>query len=147
MEVQSLAVLEALASGTPVLGLSNETIDELVDASVGGRLPKNTPPEEFARAVRTLCETDKDSYKGMCHDARKRVARYDWSNNLDLTEKMYAGASPRGGRNPRGVLPLTLFFAAGQMILAMIMYLLLQIMNLLERLPHGREVRVAVRSA
>ena len=29
MEVQSLVVIEALASGTPVVGLSNETIDEL----------------------------------------------------------------------------------------------------------------------
>lgn len=146
MEVQSLAVLEALASGTPVLGLSNETIDELVDASVGGRLPKNTPPEEFARAVRSLCETDGDSYRNMCRDARRRVAHYDWSNNLNLTEKMYASAGPRGTRNPRGVLPLPLFLAAGQMILVMIMYLLLQIMDLLERLPPSRAVRVAVRS-
>jgi glycosyltransferase involved in cell wall biosynthesis len=146
MEVQSLSVLEALASGTPVLGLSNETIDELVDSRVGMRLPKSTTPEEFARAVQSLCETDGESYRGMCHDARRRVAHYDWSNNVHLTEGMYAGASPRGGRNPRGVLPLPLLFAAGQMIIAMIMYLILQIMNLLERFPHPRVVRVAVRS-
>jgi 1,2-diacylglycerol 3-alpha-glucosyltransferase len=145
MEVQSLAVLEALASGTPVLGLSNETIDELVDERVGMRLPKNATPEEFARAVRSLLETDGDSYKGMCRDARKRVARYDWSNNLNLTEKMYAAAGPRGSRNPRGVLPLVLLSAAGQMMLAMLMYLILQILNILERLPQGREVHVTVR--
>jgi 1,2-diacylglycerol 3-alpha-glucosyltransferase len=145
MEVQSLAVLEALASGTPVLGLSNETIDELVDATVGMKLPKNATPEEFARAVRSLLETDGDTYKGMCRDARRRVARYDWSNNLHLTEKMYAGAGPLGSRNPRGVLPLSLFFAAGQMIFAMLMYLILQILNILERLPQGREVHVTVR--
>jgi glycosyltransferase involved in cell wall biosynthesis len=146
MEVQSLAVLEALASGTPVLGLANETIDELVDNRVGMRLPKDTAPEEFARAVRALCETDGDSYKGMCRDARRRVSRYDWSHNLDLTEVMYRGASPRGTRNPRGVLPLPLLFAAGQIILVMVMYLILQILNLLAKLPHGRAVNATVRS-
>ncbi len=147
MEVQSLSVLEALASGTPVLGLANETIDELVDDTVGMRLPKDTAPEDFARAVRSLCEKDLDSYKGMCRDARRRVAHYDWSNNLNLTEKMYGSAGPRGARNPRSVLPLSLLFAAGQMILVMIMYLLLQIMNLMEKLPRGREVRAVVREA
>jgi 1,2-diacylglycerol 3-alpha-glucosyltransferase len=147
MEVQSLAVLEALASGTPVLGLANETIDELVDDKVGMRLPKNTAPHEFARAVRSLCERDGASYEGMCRNARLRVAHYDWANNLDLTERMYRSAVPHGGRNPRGVLPILLLFATGQMILVMIMYILLQIMNLLERLPRGREVRAVVRSA
>jgi glycosyltransferase involved in cell wall biosynthesis len=147
MEVQSLAVLEALASGTPVLGLANETIDELVDDKVGMRLPKDTAPEAFARVVRSLCETDGDSYKEMCRDARKRVSHYDWRNNLDLTEIMYRGASPRGTRNPRGVLPLPLLFAAGQMILVMIVYVVLQILNLLERLSHGRTVQATVHSA
>ncbi|MCX6724912.1 MAG: glycosyltransferase, partial [Candidatus Shapirobacteria bacterium] len=40
MEVQSLVIIEALASGTPVVGLANETVDELVDSSVGFRLEK-----------------------------------------------------------------------------------------------------------
>ena len=48
MEVQSLAVLEALASGTPVLGLSNETIDELIDCA--GR-----PAPGEVDAARGLC--------------------------------------------------------------------------------------------
>jgi len=30
MEVQSLVIIEALTSGTPVVGLANETIDELI---------------------------------------------------------------------------------------------------------------------
>src|SRR5208337_4031231 len=72
-EVQSLAVLEALASGTPVLGLSNETIDELVDSRVGMRLERSATPEQFARAVRTVCETDAESYREMCRNARERV--------------------------------------------------------------------------
>ncbi len=35
MEVQSLAIIEALASGSPVIGLGNETVDELVDETNG----------------------------------------------------------------------------------------------------------------
>jgi glycosyltransferase involved in cell wall biosynthesis len=49
LEVQSLVVIEALASGIPVVGLANETVDELIDDAFGRRLPKETTPAEFAR--------------------------------------------------------------------------------------------------
>jgi len=51
MEVQSLVVIEALGSGTPVEGLSNETVNELVDDTVGCRLPKEATAAEFTRSV------------------------------------------------------------------------------------------------
>ena len=80
LEVQSLAVIEALASGTPVVGLSNETIDELVDDTVGCRLPKDTSPQDFADRVRTICELAQPDYDGLCERARQRVQAHDWSN-------------------------------------------------------------------
>ena len=89
MEVQSLVVIEALASGTPVVGLSNETVDELVDDQVGARLPKDTDPAEFARHVEQICNLPQPEYDRMCENARQRVKRLDWTNVVALTTQAY----------------------------------------------------------
>ncbi len=89
MEVQSLVVIEALASGTPVVGLSNETVDELVDDEVGCRLPKDAGPEEFARCVRDICNLSQSEYERMCERARERVVRLDWANVMAMTIEAY----------------------------------------------------------
>ncbi|MGD2105381.1 MAG: glycosyltransferase, partial [Anaerolineae bacterium] len=89
MEVQSLVVIEALASGTPVVGLSNETIDELVDDEVGHKLPSKTPPETFAAAVQRICILPQPEYDELCENARARVSHLDWSHVIDQTVSAY----------------------------------------------------------
>ena len=89
MEVQSLVVIEALASGTPVVGLSNETIDELIDAEVGGWLPSDAGPEVFAQCVERLCALPQAEYDRMCANARDRVREFDWANVIALTVEAY----------------------------------------------------------
>jgi hypothetical protein len=89
MEVQSLVVIEALASGTPVVGLSNETVDELVDASNGIWLPKNASPREFAAAVQHICELSEEDYHKLCENARRRVCHLDWSSIMEKTLQGY----------------------------------------------------------
>jgi glycosyltransferase involved in cell wall biosynthesis len=89
MEVQSLVVLEALASGTPVIGLSNETVDELVDESVGRCLPKEAAPEDFARAVEQVCTLPQPAYERLCRNARRRVQGMDWDQVMALTFQAY----------------------------------------------------------
>ena len=88
-EVQSLVVIEALASGTPVVGLSNETIDELVTDEVGAALPKQTDPQTFARAVERVCTQSEGDYAAMCQKARECVQRHSWENVIDLTVEGY----------------------------------------------------------
>lgn len=89
LEVQSLVVLEALASGTPVVGLSNETIDELVDRAVGSRLPKDSDPKVFARHVERICNLPQFKYNKICQNARDRVSGHDWANVMKLTVDAY----------------------------------------------------------
>lgn len=89
MEVQSLVVLEALASGTPVVGLSNETIDELVDDQVGKRLPADADPEAFAREIERLLSLEDAAYQDMCQRARERVSHLDWSNVVQKSARAY----------------------------------------------------------
>jgi hypothetical protein len=89
MEVQSLVVIEALASGTPVVGLYNETTTELVDDSVGCRLPQDATPWEFAAAVERICTLPRSRYEQLCMNARERVSHLDWSNIIDQTVAAY----------------------------------------------------------
>jgi 1,2-diacylglycerol 3-alpha-glucosyltransferase len=139
MEVQSLAVLEALASGTPVLGLSNETIDELVDSRVGARLEHSATPRQFAEAVRAVCETDPDSYRRMCEQARERVRPFDWSCAIRKTEEMYEKALRRRGPSRRGTIAIPLFLAGGQTLISMIIFRILQLTSFAERLQGRRK--------
>jgi glycosyltransferase involved in cell wall biosynthesis len=90
MEVQSLSVIEALASGTPVVGLSNETIDELVDEQVGACLARDASPETFALRVHQLCSLPRREYARLCANARRRVAHLDWTTVREQTTAAYA---------------------------------------------------------
>jgi glycosyltransferase involved in cell wall biosynthesis len=89
MEVQSLVIIEALASGTPIVGLSNETIDELIDADVGAWMARNQKPSEFASQIERICSLPESKYQEMCQNARDRVAHLDWSNVVELTTMAY----------------------------------------------------------
>jgi glycosyltransferase involved in cell wall biosynthesis len=89
MEVQSLSVIEALASGTPVVGLANETIDELVDDQVGRRLPKDALPRAFAEAVDEICRLPPGKYYQLCSQARQRVGPFGWPTVVSKTELAY----------------------------------------------------------
>jgi glycosyltransferase involved in cell wall biosynthesis len=132
MEVQSLAVLEALASGTPVLGLSNETIDEMVDETAGGKLPRDTSPESFALAVRRLCEQDPASYAALCDGARIKARPFDWSNAMRTTELLYARAPQPVGSVRRGTFAIPFLLATAQMLLSMVFYLIVKITAFLD---------------
>ena len=80
MELQSLVILEALASQTPVVGLDNETIDEMIDDRVGHKLEKSSSPEQFAKSVDALCRLSEQDYLNLCRNARAKVLSQDWQN-------------------------------------------------------------------
>lgn len=79
-EVQSLAILESLASGTPVVGLSNETVDQFIDKSTGVRLEKDAKPGDFAREIKKLSRTNDKDYHQISVNCVKAVEHFDWSN-------------------------------------------------------------------
>jgi 1,2-diacylglycerol 3-alpha-glucosyltransferase len=89
MEVQSLVVIEALASGTPVVGLSNETIDELINDEDGAWLAKDADPADFAKQIERICSLPQDEYQEMCKTAKDRVNHLDWSNVVESTADAY----------------------------------------------------------
>lgn len=90
MEVQSLVIMEALAAGRPVVGLSNETVDEFINGEIGFNLAKNTSPKVFAEKVQAVGGLPKDKYEEMCRKARQRVENFDWENIVSETERVYS---------------------------------------------------------
>jgi glycosyltransferase involved in cell wall biosynthesis len=100
MEVQSLVIVEALASGTPVVGLSNETTDELVNRAVGSKLPKGADPRIFAQHIERICNLPQYRYDRLCQNARNRVRRHDWADVMALTVGAYQSLQ-------RGIPPIT----------------------------------------
>ena len=89
MEVQSLAIIEALASGTPVIGLSNETVDELVNIENGFVFSKNASPKEFAKKVKEICSLPREEYLKLSDSAREKVKELDWVKIVNRTAEKY----------------------------------------------------------
>jgi glycosyltransferase involved in cell wall biosynthesis len=89
MEVQSLVVLESLASGTPVIGLSNETIDQLIDNKVGVRLASEVTPEQFADAILQFDQRAAENYSQYSQNCRDRAQDYSWGKVIPQTLDLY----------------------------------------------------------
>ncbi|MBN1618948.1 glycosyltransferase [Candidatus Dojkabacteria bacterium] len=89
MEVQSLVIIEALASKTPVVGISNETVDEFIDSSVGIAHSKDVTPKEFAKSIEKICTLPKYEYEKLCLNSRDKVKHLDWSIIVNQTLNMY----------------------------------------------------------
>lgn len=79
-EVQSLVVIEALASGVPVAALNNETVDEAIDGQNGLVLSKNTSTREFAKKLKMYVEDTTKDYEKVSFYCRESVTRFDLGN-------------------------------------------------------------------
>ncbi len=82
-----LIVLEALASGLPVVGIASGGVAESVDESVGQLAPRSTP-SAFAGAVEALFRRDLSALR---RAARERaVLRHGWDSVFTRLSQIYA---------------------------------------------------------
>lgn len=102
-EVQSLTVIEALASGTPVIGLSNETIDELIDDTNGRVMDVDILPEDFAMAVEQMANINQQQYLKLAQHARDRVKDYSWDQVAKKLVAEYNSISSKMAASPKQV--------------------------------------------
>ncbi len=85
-EGMSNAMLEAMASGLPIVTTPCEGVEELV---ADNGIVVNTPaPAELAQAIRTLVENP-SRRKTMAAAARSRAALFSWSNAADRYIEQY----------------------------------------------------------
>lgn len=87
-EVQSLAVLEALSFSLPVVGLSNTTIDELINNKNGFRLPIDTDEKNFAKKVQEVV-AEPEKYSLMQREAFETSKRFSGETHLEKLNKVY----------------------------------------------------------
>jgi glycosyltransferase involved in cell wall biosynthesis len=79
-EVQSLAVIESLASGTPVIGLENTTTTELIQNNENGYiLNSESSPKEFADKLSEYLEISEEKYEKLSKRSKESVEFLDYS--------------------------------------------------------------------
>jgi len=85
-EGMSNAMLEAMASGLPIITTRCEGVDELI--SDNGIVVEKDSAEALAEAINNLAE-NKQAYSAMCASARKRAENFGWDKVADGYVKLY----------------------------------------------------------
>jgi len=93
MEATSLACLESMACGTPVIGTAAEGLLELIHHQENGWLVPVRDEKALAECIETVAETPHPLLLRMREAARKSVReRYTWSRAAGSTEDVYQTA-------------------------------------------------------
>ncbi len=87
-----LVLLEAFASGIPVIATQGGGQDEVVDEGRTGLLVPPAEPGALADAILRL-RNDPEHVKLMGRAARAKAAEMNWEKNVELLEKTLVGAS------------------------------------------------------
>ncbi len=99
-ESAGLGLIEAMASGTPVIASRLPGYDEVVRDHVEGLLVPRRRSRALAAAVRTLLD-DPDLRDRLGHDALQRARRYDWERVTSEIEAVYEQVAGRRRSLPR----------------------------------------------
>jgi glycosyltransferase involved in cell wall biosynthesis len=98
MEVQSIAVIEALAAAKPIVALKNETIEDIADSDCVTMLPQDASPEEFARSILEMVE-HKGRYLTRAKEARAISKKYTKEAAYELNIQSYQTTKISSTRN------------------------------------------------
>lgn len=86
-ELQGLAVMEAMATGLPILAVNAVALPELVEDGVNGYLFEATP-EDLARKMLLMLE-HRDHWNAMGQSSMERIQRHDMTSVLSEVEELY----------------------------------------------------------
>lgn len=95
-ELQSIATLEALASGTPVVVADAMALPHLVNNGVEGFLVPTYNAEEFARQIGKILRLPEVDYVTMSRHAVQRAALHDAKTVVRRYEDLYRSVGSRG---------------------------------------------------
>ncbi|ASU82400.1 glucosyl transferase [Nocardiopsis gilva YIM 90087] len=98
-ELQSIATLEAMSSGLPVVAADAMALPQLVDIGHNGYLYEPGSSSDLAKYLSEILASDDERVR-MGHASREMAARHDHQRSLDRFEAIYAEAA-RGGSRTR----------------------------------------------
>jgi len=98
-EGMSNAMLEAMASGLPIITTKCEGVEELI--ADNGIVVGDAKAEAIAEAIRTLAD-DRKTYKRMSTAARKQAEKFSWKSVAEQYLALYSKALPTGGKGKDG---------------------------------------------
>lgn len=87
-ELLSLATLQAMASGLPVIAANAAALPELVQEKVNGYLYNPGDIEKLTESIYNILTKD-EMYNSMCEKSMERAARHDIKNTVDDFESLY----------------------------------------------------------
>jgi 1,2-diacylglycerol 3-alpha-glucosyltransferase len=105
-ELQSIATLEAMACGLPIVAANAMALPELVADDVNGRLFRPGDPEDLASQVRTLLDGS-ERLPGLGRASRVRAEQHSLSQTIRQYLSLYSGV-----RRSRKPVPQHLFGTA-----------------------------------
>lgn len=103
MEATSLACLEAMASGTPVLGTATGGLVELIQPGQNGWLVPLRDERALADRIEAIGRMPREALEEMRHCALETVReRYTWQAAAEATERVYLRAVEKWQRENAG---------------------------------------------
>jgi len=89
-EGMSNAMLEAMASGLPIITTRCEGVEELIKDN--GFIVENAQAEQIADAIKRLAE-DRETYRKMSAAARQQAEKFSWNSVAERYLKIYESCS------------------------------------------------------
>ena len=92
-ELQSMATLEALAAGRPVVAAEAMALPNLVKDGVSGFLFKPDSPSDLASKIRAIFDLPKQEFASFSEASKKISLQHDLATTIANYELVYAGRS------------------------------------------------------
>jgi len=90
-ELQSIATLEAMASGLPVVAANAMALPHLIDEGGNGYLFEPGNDRELAERITQILQLDPEAYERMQRASLAMVEGHDIERTLDTFERLYRG--------------------------------------------------------
>lgn len=90
-ELQSMATLEAMAAGRPIIAADAMALPHLVHAGENGYLFKPDSPTDLANKIQAVFDLSKSDFAKLSQGSRVLAESHDLAATIDVYERLYKG--------------------------------------------------------